>query len=319
MDKGMAGRGAGDAAGAGGERRRSPRTLALRTLSSLAALLLMYLALDWDMANAHSGGWAWAVLVSAMTIPCLREFYRLARAGGARPFAPVGYVLGPLWLLAFEWELSGGAVPAGVNFAFLVSSALAAMLLQLTRKTNDDALNHVSTTVFGLVYCCLLGGFTIPLRHLELSSGGWPAQGTEFVVACIFVSKVSDVGALLAGSRWGRRRLIPRLSPGKTWEGAAGGLVFSLALLQFMALTAPEMALAGLGPWRLALLSLLLSAGGLAGDLVESAFKRSGRMKDAGSGVPGFGGALDLLDSLFVAAPVMYLFLLLCGARLALA
>ena len=313
MDAATVGRGAGDL----GKDRRSRRNLALRMVSSLAALLLMYLALDWDMAHASSGGWAWAVLVAAMTIPCLREFYRLARAGRARPFAPVGYVLGPLWLLAFEWELSGGRVPAGAGFAFLVAAALSAMLLQLTRKTNDDALIHVSATVFGLVYCCLLGGFTIPLRHLELSPGGWPAQGTEFVVSCIFVTKVSDVGALLVGSRLGKRRLIPRLSPGKTWEGAIGGLFSSLILLQFMALTAPDMALAGLGPVKLALLSFLLSAGGMAGDLVESAFKRSGEMKDAGSGVPGFGGALDLLDSLFVAAPTMYLFLLFCGARAA--
>jgi phosphatidate cytidylyltransferase len=189
------------------------------------------------------------------------------------------------------------------------------MLLQLTRRTNDDALTAVAMTLWGVAYCAVLPGLTVHLRHLELSGGGWPMQGMEFAIVCIFVSKVSDVGALLTGSQWGRHKLIPRLSPGKTWEGAVGGLLFSIGLLQFMVWTNPAMALAQLGRPLLVLLSFLLAAGGLAGDLIESAFKRNSRMKDAGTGVPGFGGMLDLVDSLMVATPVMYIFLILCGAR----
>lgn len=297
-------------------RKRSTRNLVLRAGSALAALASVYYCMRWDVTNAS--GWAWAGLVAAFSIPCLREFYRLAQDCDVRPFTLFGYVVGPVWILASEWDLSGGAAAAlggEVAWPLFLFICCGPMLLQLTRKSNDTALTNVSVTVFGVVYCCFLTGLGVHLRHLALRPGGWPMDGAEFVVVCIFVAKVSDVGALLTGSRWGKHKLIPRLSPGKTWEGALGGLVFSILLLQFMTLTAPDMALAQLGRPKLVLLSVLLAAGGLAGDLIESAFKRSSRRKDAGAGVPGFGGMLDLTDSLMIATPVMYFFLVLCGAE----
>ncbi len=298
------------------KRRRSTRNLVLRAASTLAALALVYFCLRWDVVNGS--GWAWASLVAAISILCLREFYRLTLACEIRPFRLIGYVAGPLWILASEWDLSGGSAGClGVDAApaILIIAAGLSLLLQLTRRSNDSAIANASTTLFGVVYCCVLPGLTVHLRHLALTPNGWPMDGVEFAVVCIFVSKVSDVGALLTGSRWGRHKLIPRLSPGKTWEGAIGGLAFSVLLLQFMAWTSPWMALAGLGIWRMALLSTLLAAGGLAGDLVESAFKRNSQRKDAGTGIPGFGGILDLIDSLMIATPVMYFFLLFCGAK----
>lgn len=297
------------------KRKRSTRNLLMRGGSALGALGLLYFCLYWDVT--HAVGWAWAALVAALSLLCLREFYRLTIDCGIFPFKNLGYVAGPLWIIAAEWDLSGGAGMFGLKagwtvFVFLCAGA---MLLQLTRRTNDNALNNVAVTVFGVVYCCVMPGLSVHLRHLSLGGpGGWPMHGVEFAVVCIFVSKVSDVGALLTGSRWGKHKLIPRLSPGKTREGALGGLLFSIFLLQFMAFTEPEMALAQLGKPLLVLLSFLLAAGGLAGDLIESAFKRNSQRKDAGAGVPGFGGMLDLVDSLMIATPVMYFFLVLCGA-----
>ncbi len=300
------------------KRKRSTKNLVLRAFSALAALAAVYFCLRWDVVNGS--GFAWACLIALFTIPCLREFHRLARGCGVSPFRSVGYVAAPLYVVCQELDLSGVTarhLPVAGGGLVLVAAAAAAMLLQLTRKSNDDALTAVAMTLWGIVYCAVLPGLGVHLRHLEFNAGGWPLQGMEFAVVCIFVTKVSDVGALLTGSRWGRRKLIPRLSPGKTWEGAAGGLLFSVGLLQFMVWTAPEMALARLGRPLLALLSFLLAASGLAGDLIESAFKRGSRQKDAGTGVPGFGGMLDLVDSLIMATPAMYLFLLFCGARYA--
>ncbi len=297
------------------KRKRSTKNLALRAFSALAALAIVYLCLRWDVMNGS--GLAWAALLAAFSIPCLREFYRLAVACEIKPFKSVGYVAGPLYILCQELDLSGISqqwLPVSGAWLALVAAAVVAMLLQLTRKSNDDALTSVAMTLWGIGYCAVLPGLSVHLRHLGLDAGAWPMQGVEFAVVCIFVAKVSDIGALLTGSRWGKRKLIPRLSPGKTWEGALGGLLFSIGLLQFMVWTNPEMALARLGRPLLALLSFLLAAGGLAGDLIESAFKRNSRRKDAGTGVPGFGGVLDLADSLMVATPVMYFFLLACGA-----
>lgn len=297
-------------------RKRSTKNLAVRAFSALAALGITYGCLRWDAVNGS--GWAWALLFSLVSVLCLREFFRLTESCDIEPFSRLGYVFGPLWILAQEWELSGTSAAwmrMSPGWMVFILFTVATMLSQLTRRSNDNALTNVATTVFGLVYCAVLPGLSVHLRHMRLDVHGWPMHGIEFVVTCIFVSKVSDVGALLTGSRWGRTKLIPRLSPGKTWEGAIGGLLFSVFLLQFMALTAPWMALAELGRPRLVLLSVLLAAGSLAGDLIESAFKRNSRRKDAGTGVPGFGGVLDMMDSLMVATPVMYFFLVACGAE----
>lgn len=298
------------------KRKRSTRNLILRGFSALAALALIYFCLRWDVVN--SCGWAWAILVALLSIFCLREFYRLSYDCDQRPFSALGYFAGPLWVLAQEWDLSGGSarhLAFSASWGVLLATVVGSMLLQLTRRSNDNALTNVAATLLGFIYCAVLPGLMVHLRHLHFPPGGWPMHGVEFAVVCIFVSKVSDVGALLTGSRWGKHKLIPRLSPGKTWEGAAGGLLFSILLLQFMTLTSPWMALARLGRPMLVLLSFLLAAGGLAGDLVESAFKRNSHRKDAGAGVPGFGGLLDLTDSLMVASPVMYFFLVICGAE----
>ena len=297
------------------KRKRSTRNLILRGVSALAALGLVYGCLRWDIVN--SSGWAWAGFVTFLSLLCLREFYRLAIDCDIHPFRHLGYVAGPLWILATEWDLSGGAAMHGLKAAWCVVIFLCAgtMLLQLTRKTNDNALNNVSITIFGVIYCCMLPGITVHLRHLGMGPGSWPMHGVEFAVVCVFVSKVSDVGALLTGSRWGKHKLIPRLSPGKTKEGAFGGLMFSILLLQLMTYTEPNMALAGIGRGWLVVLSFLLAAGGLAGDLIESAFKRNSQRKDAGAGVPGFGGMLDLTDSMMIASPVMYFFLIVFGAE----
>ncbi len=299
-----------------GTKKRPTRNLILRGGSALAVLGMIYYSLHWDALN--NGSWAWSFLIAAMGLLCLREFYRLARNSGVLPFAMVGYVSGPAWVIALQWDLSGGATAVlghSASWLVFILACVLAMALQLTRRTNDNALTNVSLTIFGIAYCCMLPAVTLCLRHLRLGKFGWPMDGIEFVIVCVFVSKVSDVGALLTGSRWGKHKLIPRLSPGKTWEGALGGLIFSVGLLQFMAATNPTMALAKLGWHMLLLLSFLLAGAGLAGDLIESAFKRNSNLKDAGAGVPGFGGILDLTDSMMMATPIMYFFLVLCGAE----
>ncbi len=305
--------------GAGDKKKRALSNLILRGISATAVIGILYLCLHWDIV--HAQGWAWAGCMSVFAVLGLREFYRFATQCEMHPFNWLGYFAGPLFIFAQEWGLSGeSARYLNFNPAFgvLLLVVVGTMFLQLTRKTNANAIIDVSITVFGFIYCAVLPGISQHLRHLaytDLGGEPWPAHGVEFTIVCIFVAKVSDVGALLTGSKWGKRKLIPRLSPGKTWEGALGGLLFSIFLLLFMALTNANMALHRVGYGWLVVLSVLLAAGGLAGDLIESAFKRNSRQKDAGRGVPGFGGILDLTDSLMVALPVMYFFLVLSGAE----
>ncbi len=132
--------------------------------------------------------------------------------------------------------------------------------------------------------------------------------GPGFVVFLLALNAAADIGAYFAGRRWGRRRLAPRVSPGKTWEGVGGALAASTLLSLGVALLVLR-----LGPGAaFALVGVCLSAVAFSvvGDLVESLFKRCRGLKDSGSLLPGHGGVLDRIDSLTAAAPVFVLGLL---------
>ncbi len=132
------------------------------------------------------------------------------------------------------------------------------------------------------------------------------------MLSMIIVVKATDIGAYSVGRIWGRHKLAPQLSPGKTWEGVVGGLLFAIAAaLLVLGPLAGSMGLAsnrGSTLWLgcAVIYALLVSVAGILGDLAESLLKREARFKDSSTWLPGFGGVLDLLDSLLVAAPVAY-------------
>jgi phosphatidate cytidylyltransferase len=122
------------------------------------------------------------------------------------------------------------------------------------------------------------------------------------------VTKFSDCGAYVVGSLIGRHKMIPRVSPGKTWEGFGGALLGSvLASLACAHFAAGK--LVGMTPTHAVVLGLALGGAAVVGDLIESIFKREAGVKDSGRFLPGIGGILDLLDSLLFNAPLMYLYL----------
>lgn len=167
----------------------------------------------------------------------------------------------------------------------------------------------VAGTVFALAYIGLLGSFTIQLRWLTERGGGLLP-----LVYLIAAAKGADVGAYLVGRMIGRRKLWPTLSPNKTVEGALGGLALSVgASLLISRIARVDLALPGLEPGPAVAFGLIIGAAGQIGDLMESLIKRDCRRKDASSAVPGFGGVLDVLDSLLFAGPAAYLFWLWVG------
>jgi phosphatidate cytidylyltransferase len=133
-------------------------------------------------------------------------------------------------------------------------------------------------------------------------------EGRYYLLFFIIITKFSDTGAYAVGSLIGRHKMIPRISPGKTWEGFGGALVVSvLASLVFVHFAGAHMR--GMN-WRHAIiLGLVLGLAAVVGDLIESIFKREAGVKDSGKFFPGIGGILDLLDSLLFNAPLMYLYL----------
>jgi phosphatidate cytidylyltransferase len=155
--------------------------------------------------------------------------------------------------------------------------------------------------VMGVLYIGLTLSYLLLIRGLP--------DGVLLIFFVVVVTWAGDTGAYLAGKSLGRRALAPVISPKKTYEGLAGGLLLACAL----ALAAREWFLPVLSPGDCLLLGLLLTMTGLIGDLTESAIKRSAGFKDSGSLIPGHGGMLDRLDSLLFTAPAFYYYVTATG------
>jgi phosphatidate cytidylyltransferase len=233
--------------------------------------------------------WVFASLVALVGALALDEFMNLGALKGPGPgISRPGY-----WLLALGAGLTLSFL--GPPVSMLGMFLLAALLLLMTALGSNSpraAARRLATGLAGLFYTCLLPGFLILLS---------PRFAVFVVLGIIWTG---DSAAYYAGRRWGQRRLAPRISQGKTVEGAVAGTIASLAVgvgLGGILLEIPYI-------W-LALISLITALAGQAGDLFESALKRSVGIKDSSNRLPGHGGVLDRVDSLLFAAPVFYLLL----------
>ena len=158
--------------------------------------------------------------------------------------------------------------------------------------------------MLGLLYVPFLFNFVALLAFLP----GDMAQNRYLLIYLLAVTKFSDVGAYVIGSLIGRHKMIPRISPGKTWEGFGGAIAVSTgASLVFVHFFGAHMY--DMNALHAVILGVVLSSTAVIGDLIESLFKREAGVKDSGKFFPGIGGTLDLLDSLLFNAPIMYLYL----------
>lgn len=268
----------------------------------------------------------WPV-IAATAVLAQREFYRLLDAAGIPAFRIVGCIAGALLISLtfftltapqwFHWMPDACAAEMEIMAFFLL--VFVVCLRQFPQKNNPQPLNTIACTIFGVLYAPFLMTYFVKI----LFSPDWSQSGllARFDIRAsllffyfIFVVKWCDSGALFIGKRWGRHKMVPRISPGKTWEGLAGGflggLVASVGFYYAFRSSAPD------GGWLLGrvpfgmrdalILGGLLCGVGVLGDLVESMLKRAANTKDSGGTIPGIGGLLDVLDSLLLAAPVVY-------------
>jgi phosphatidate cytidylyltransferase len=220
------------------------------------------------------------------------EAYRLLEARGARPFCEMGVVL----CLAVVWGFSS-LTPQFDPAAALALTAVVVPMAAMWRRDDPAAMLDATLATAAPV---LFVGFTLSHAVGLRAVGG--ERGSDLLLLLFVCVALSDTAAYYVGSAFGGHRLAPILSPRKSWEGAAGGLLGSVAgalLAHFWFFQRLSL------PHALAIAALIWAAG-IAGDLAESVWKRAAGVKDSSALLPGHGGILDRLDSLLVAAPVLY-------------
>lgn len=240
-----------------------------------------------------------APLVLFLSATGSREVARILRAKGIEVATLPAAVaaLGGVLLMTFTTELMTGVDGLGLVAAGVAASLVFGLVYAIRKKTTEGAIAVGSAVLFVHVYMGLMLGFLVLLRR---EHDIWVVI---WVLACV---KFCDIGAFFTGTTIGKRKLIPWLSPGKTWEGLAGGMVTAGAV-------------GGLGAWWMGsagisvpgtvpaiAMGVLFGVLGQAGDLMASLLKRDAGVKDAGTALPGFGGVLDLIDSPILVAPIAF-------------
>ncbi|WP_184021176.1 phosphatidate cytidylyltransferase [Haloferula luteola] len=269
---------------------------------------------------AFASRWAWAYvgLVGFLAILASVEYFQMLKAGGMKCFPRFGWLLAVVYsvvLYLFLLGFWGGGVPEWLDGAAIFVATAGAFTLQLRHPIRGtEPLQAVASSLIGFVYLPFL--FNFAARIVFAVPGEGEVPGAALLLWVIAVTKFTDMGAYIVGSAIGKHKMIPHVSPGKTWQGFGGAMFFALlagcGLYAIFHKDMPGFAtgLHVLGGWGAVVgLSLVLALLAVVGDLAESVVKRSLGIKDSGHMLPGIGGALDLIDSLCFTTPVLYFYL----------
>ena len=279
------------------------KNLMVRTLSGLVLVAVF-------VGAVLGSQWSFGALLLLILVGGQTEFYKLARETGLSPQRwmglAVGVLLSALNFIVFRQfsrsvtDEAGGAVLYLLLYIGLLLPTL--FVCELFRRSATPLAN-LGATLLGVLYVAVPLSLLLYVPVLA-GDGVWRP---ETVLCYIFIIWANDVFAYLVGMTFGRHRLCERLSPKKSWEGFFGGLAGAVAtgLAAAYALDANY--------WVWGGLALVASLSGVAGDLVESMFKREAGVKDSGQVIPGHGGVLDRFDALLLSAPYVFLYLLLVG------
>jgi phosphatidate cytidylyltransferase len=273
--------------------------LAKRTLFAVGAIPVV-------LAAVWFGGAALAVLLSVAAALAAWEYGRLAEAAGQRPMTVWLVSLAALLPLGAHAALLGLWIPPLAMVALLAPLLLAVAMW--TRGATGRPLEATATTLFGAWYTGGMLAFAYALRYHRFAIGA--LAGTLLLMLPVVLTWVNDSGAFFFGKRFGKRKLMPSISPGKTIAGAVGAaatcLVGTWAYFEFLLVPYANLGLSWAG---LAVFGIAISAAAQVGDLAESLLKRQAGVKDSSNLIPGHGGVLDRLDSLIFTIPLGYVLL----------
>ncbi len=282
------------------------RVFASRLFSTLLLWSLLAVAfLEWQ------NNWLIIAITGFFGVAGAVEYFRLLRNDAhARSFNALGFVICATYWAAVLWYTTTHhkAPPMEFDLAALTASVHGSFILCYRHQLEGaTTLQRIFNTVFGTVYTVIFFGFMIRLMYFH--SDGKGITDIYLVLFLIMVTKFSDMGAYIVGVLFGKHKMIPHISPAKSWEGFVGAFIGSFgAAAVLLAYISPEK-LKPITWMHGMILAPVLCATAITGDLAESVLKRCVAIKDSGKTLPGIGGILDLTDSLLFTAPVFYFYL----------
>ncbi|EDY84321.1 phosphatidate cytidylyltransferase [Verrucomicrobiia bacterium DG1235] len=260
----------------------------------------------------------WAIIVGSVTVTpeaavwliaivsfgTQWELYGLMQKMGRQPFKTLGSSLGTFMILGpFYAEKALNHQVPGLQASIIAITIVAVCLRILVHRKVEDRIETLGATLVGLIYVPFM--LTFMARMLTITPE--MSEGLMLILWLIATAKFCDVGALVFGKAFGRHKMSPNTSPGKTWEGAIGGCLTSVAIGFAFVHFAGDYFPAFFKPHWAALFALPIAALSIVSDLVESMMKRAAKQKDSGAFIPGIGGAFDLSDSLILTSPTAFL------------
>lgn len=275
-----------------------------RVLTALVALpiLIAAIILPTALPAVSELKYIFVVIAAAALFFALAEFFTFTKKLSLKADVAVAYLGAAAFFIAFLFDAPAKFPDLLVaTVAAFVIAVLATQTFRFQAGDFKQMFAAVGVTITGVFYVVFLGGYIIAM-HVGFEEQRF--LSVKLLGFFFLILMMSDVAALYTGKAFGKHKLAPKISPGKTWEGAAGAFLTSLtlgALASFTFFTELK--------WFAALpLAGAMCALGIVGDLAESAMKRGAGAKDAASLFPGHGGLLDRLDSLLFNAPLLYYF-----------
>ena len=275
-------------------------------MSELARrIIFAVIAAPASVAVVYFGDWALAIVLSMLAATGAWELMRMARETGAFPLEPAGIAIAALVPIAVHGQRLG-------IYTFSLTAVVTGCLVLLAssvwlRGPSGRPLSSVAITAFAILYAGLIA-YAYPLRYHPYAVGA--GAGTALVFLPIFLTWATDIGAYAFGRAFGKTKLMPTVSPGKTVAGAVGGLGLAVIIcLLYVRLILMPFAQLGLTIQGAVLFGIIVSLAAQTGDLAESLLKREAGVKDSSRIIPGHGGILDRFDSLLFVLPIAYLLL----------
>lgn len=246
------------------------------------------------------------VFVAVWALLAAFEFYRLVATSKVSPLTYFGLVCVLLFIVGRNPDVLSALEPHFdidlITPLLLTATAVLSFVWLLARRQKEGAFAGWAWTMAGILYIGWLLSYLVSLRGLE--------DGRNWIFLALFTTFASDTAAFFVGRALGRHPLAPSISPGKTWEGAVGGVLGAVLVSLFFVLPTPLSLNPYLNWGQAILLGLLVSVFGQIGDLTESLLKRNVGVKDSGTLIPGHGGVLDRVDSIVFAGVLVYYFAL---------